>query len=214
MSSDDAILTLLQEVHAENRRLQRAALVLLALLAITLLPGWIFQDPEPNLIPVQQALKTGRLELTNAQGKVVAVLQAVDGKNEVVVACHPNGLKAFEAQSKDGYWHGTYNSWDTSGLKTCQGVYLDGRPHGQWVFYAQKTEGGKSIKAPVPVRRGNYEKGVQVGKWDTWYASGQKESEGSYDDKGNATGDWQYWNKDGAVDPKKTGRYQDGKRVD
>jgi antitoxin component YwqK of YwqJK toxin-antitoxin module len=213
---DPAVLSLLQQLTAENHRMKRTGLAVVALLSIAVLAAWVAQDPQPpqpSLVPVQQALRTGKIELTNLQGKVVAVLQAVERPGEFVVGYHPNGVKSFEAQMKDGNYHGPYCSWWPDGMKSNEGVYLDGRRHGLWASYADRTADSGILKAALVTSRGNYQKGVKTGKWEGWHANGKKRSEGEYDEKGAMAGDWQFWNPDGSVDAQKTGKYENGKRV-
>jgi antitoxin component YwqK of YwqJK toxin-antitoxin module len=57
-----------------------------------------------------------------------------------------------------------------------------------------------------------YVDGVKDGPSVQWYASGQKEWEGRYED-GFRTGEWLFWTESGEVDRERSGRYQAGQRV-
>jgi hypothetical protein len=209
--NDPSIDALVRQVQADNRRIKHAGIGVLVLLGAVFLPAWVAQDPdaEPAVVAVQQVLRTHRLELIDASGKVVAVLQAVDDKrDDVVVGYHPNGVRAFEAHMKDGRYHGPYRQWTQTGIRIVEGVYLDGLSHGLWGYYFD-NQGGPSVR-----RRGNFQKGRKVGRWETWHANGQKASEGEYDENNQQTGEWQVWKEDGTVDEALSGRYVKGNRVE
>lgn len=57
----------------------------------------------------------------------------------------------------------------------------------------------------------NFLKDKMVGASTSWYESGNIEQKGSYDRKGNKTGDWKFWYENGNIDSE--GGYQKDERV-
>ncbi len=45
--------------------------------------------------------------------------------------------------------------------------------------------------------------------WTHWYESGQKQSEGTYENR-KRQGQWTFWNEDGSIDEDRTGVYEEG----
>ena len=157
----------------------------------------------PETVAVQDVVRTQRLEVTNAEGEVVAVLSAVNADPDIVTGYHPNGVKRFQVRVRDNKFEGTYTQWSLWGTKSEEGDYKDGKRHGLWREWR-----GSTVTA-----QGAYADGRPTGIWIRWsYRTGEKVSEGERDD-GESVGNWRFWNNDGSIDQEKTGFYEDGVKI-
>ena len=69
--------------------------------------------------------------------------------------------------------------------------YLDGKDHGEWVFY---------YPAEIIRTRGEFNKGVRVGKWEYFYNNGNPWKIHYYDSIGKRTGKWITYSLDKTID--------------
>ena len=188
MTNDDQVLTLLQRLEAENRRLKRlGAGLLLVLTASVLGAAAHLQDPKKKEADsaLHDVLRTRRLEIANASGKVVAVLQANEVEDEPgwLTDYHDNGRRKWRAEIEDNRYGGKYTSWWPNGLMQEEGTYTKGRRHGLFTFYHDNGQ---------PKERGAFSDGARSGIWTTWHQNGRKQSEGLYEDD-RKIGDWREW---------------------
>jgi antitoxin component YwqK of YwqJK toxin-antitoxin module len=255
MTKDDILLTVLNRLAAENRQWRRVATVALALFAVLTCTAMAMQQQGNAATPaaIQEVLRTRRLELANADGEVVAILQTAATKEEPgwLTEYHKNGRRAWRVQVKNNRYSGKYVAWWPSGIKSKEATYQDGREHGlcttfhsngqpsgsgaydrgkqtgiwiAWHSNGQKIAQGlyergarsgewKEWHAGGEVFRvGKYDHGLKTGTWTEWYSNGQKRREGTYE-ADTMTGEWKYWTANGGVDPKRSGAYQNGRRV-
>lgn len=194
MTRDDAVLLLLRRLEAENRFYKRAlaaglGLALLACLAATIERSTP-QDPKqaaPGAI--QDILRTRRLEIADARGAVVAVLQAAEEKEEPgwLTDFHANGRRKWRAQIANNRYEGQYTAWWPNGLEQEKGTYLKGKKHGLFTTFHQNGQ---------PHENGAYSDGLRTGIWTEWHDNGQKKAEGVYDDD-RKTDTWKAWHQNG-----------------
>lgn len=187
-----------------DRRVTRIGAAVLGLLAVGLFAGMVSQDPET--VAVQNVVRTQRLELTNADGQVVAVLAAAEQTEGVVTAYHDNGLKAWQVRIRDNQYEGRYVGWNQRGIKFEEGDYQNGSQHGLWRFWRAGYD-SSYLRS-----QGAYANGAKTGIWTTWYSADQKESEGEWRNE-FMVGPWTYWNEDGSIDEELTGFYENGVKV-
>jgi antitoxin component YwqK of YwqJK toxin-antitoxin module len=75
-------------------------------------------------------------------------------------------------------------------LKSVQN-YLDGKDHGDWIFY---------FSAEIPRTKGSFNRGIRIGKWEYYYQNGNPWKINYYDSLGNKTGKWITYNIDKSID--------------
>lgn len=109
----------------------------------------------------------------------------------------PNGVafwrsKAIYAQGLmlDGRRHGNWVFWYRDGRKQVQGEYFRDSKTGTWVQWRQ--DGGKATQ-------GNFAEGKMHGKWVDWHVNGTKALE-SHWHMGKRDGKWIYWKPDGSIE--------------
>lgn len=81
-----------------------------------------------------------------------------------------------------------------------EGPYVDGRPHGHWIF---RYDDG------TVMQECDYDKGSANGLWRTYWMNGNRQSEGHYDHN-SKQGLWMRWHQNGL--PKSRGEYQDDRK--
>ena len=69
--------------------------------------------------------------------------------------------------------------------------YLDGKDHGEWIFY---------YPAEIIRTRGVFNKGVRIGKWEYYYSNGNLWKINNYDSLGKKTGKWITYAPDNTID--------------
>jgi antitoxin component YwqK of YwqJK toxin-antitoxin module len=205
MTRDDAVLALLQRLEADNRTMKRiGGAVLAALLLFFCGSATSVQDPADkqgkDKAAIQDVLRTRRLELADARGAVVAVLQAAEEKEEPgwLTDFHDNGRRKWRAQIANNRYEGQYTSWHANGLKAEEGTFVKGRKHGLFTTYHENGQ---------PKAVGAYSDGLMTGIWTFWHDNGQKESEGLYEDD-RKTGPWKRWHKNAKL--LSTASFKDG----
>jgi len=80
-----------------------------------------------------------------------------------------------------------------SGLKKSEGTYLNGKKHGNWIYW-YGVIGPDFIES-----KGHYKFGKRDGLWEYWYPNGKKREVG-YLTNQKRVGKWTYYNKDGSLD--------------
>ena len=80
-----------------------------------------------------------------------------------------------------------------SGLKKSEGTYLNGKKHGNWIYW-YGVIGPDFIES-----KGYYKFGKRDGLWEYWYPNGKKRETG-YLTNQKRVGKWTYYNKDGSLD--------------
>ena len=213
MDQQDAVIA---HLHRLDRRMKRIGATAVGLMALALFTAMAWQQ-DPQTVAVQNVVRAQRLELTNAEGEVVAVLSAVNADPEIVTGYYDHGAKRFQARVRDNNWHGKFTRWDVLGRKMEEGDYRNGLRHGLWVSWDSDEYGGigGQISRSRPAYRrtqGAYADGVRTGIWTEWHSGGEKYSEGEYDDDQMA-GNWRFWNDDGSIDQEQTGFYENGVKI-
>ena len=204
MDQQDAVVAHLNRL---DRRMTRIGGAALGLLAVGLFAAMGFQDPET--VAVQNIVRTQRLELTNAEGKVVAVLTAVAQDPEVLTTYYDNGLRRRRFSVQDNQWDGPYVSWASNGLKIEEGQFKNGKRHGAWKYW--HTGGNSFDHHSVLAREETYlDGGVRDGTWTNWHDNGKLERVAGYD-RGARVGVWTSWHWNGVK--LREGRYDQGKEV-
>ncbi len=105
MLRDDVVLAVLNRLETENRRLKRVLTAVLSLFVVLTCTAMVWQDKNKKKKEpvIQNLLRTRRLELANANGRVVAVLQAVEKEAEPgwLTEYHDNGRRKWRAKIKN-----------------------------------------------------------------------------------------------------------------
>ncbi|WP_017732228.1 toxin-antitoxin system YwqK family antitoxin [Nafulsella turpanensis] len=110
------------------------------------------------------------------------------------------GYGSLKAQAfyEDG--KGTYKEFYPNGELKAEGLYIDGKSEGEWIFYHPNG----AIEA-----KGSYLNGTRQGKWVYFHANGEKAAEGVYTD-GLREGDWRFYHKNGQLSSE--GKMQEGQK--
>ncbi len=80
MNQLDPVIACLNRLEDDNRRMKQIGATALALLALALFAAMVWQQ-DPDTVAVQNVVRNQGLELTSAEGKVVAALRAEGGVN-------------------------------------------------------------------------------------------------------------------------------------
>lgn len=194
MTRDDAVLLLLRRLEAENRFYKRALAAGLGVALLACLAAAVEHSAPQDKKPtppgaIQDILRTRRLEIADARGAVVAVLQAAEEKEEPgwLSDFHDNGRRKWRAQVANNRYEGQFTAWWPNGLEQEKGTYLKGRKHGLFTTYHQNGQ---------PHQIGAYSDGLRTGIWTEWHDNGQKKAEGVYDDD-RKTDTWKTWHANG-----------------
>ena len=133
MSSDDVVVAVLNRLENENRQLKRVLVAVLVGCVVLTCTAMAWQDKNKKEPRIQNVLRTRRLELANANGEIVAVLQAAATEEEPgwLTEYHDNGRPKWRAKIKNNRYGGEYTEWYPNGLKSEEGRYSQGRKHGQ-----------------------------------------------------------------------------------
>ncbi len=123
MTSDDAVLAVLKRLERENRQLKRFLATVFILFIVLVCTGMVWQNKRTPAI--QDLIRTRRLELANAAGEVVAVLQTVSKKEEPgwLTEYYSNGRRKWRAKIEDNRYQGQYTGWWSSGIKSQECTY-------------------------------------------------------------------------------------------
>ena len=130
---------------------------------------------------------------------------------------------------KGGEWvyDGDFTFYDEGGRKIAWGRYADGLEEGPWTkveendffgtgsFRAGRREGRWTYYYPGGVQvnaEGAYVDGHRTGQWLQYYDDGTPAAELMYKD-GEWHGECRFYERDGALDTLRTGRYAMGQRV-
>lgn len=193
MNRDDAVLEVLRRLEADNRMMKRTGAAVLAVLAVAFCGAAVGfqgrrdgQEPAPA---IQDVLRTRRLEIADAAGKVVAVLHAAEPLEEPgwLTDHHDNGRRKWRAQIEHNRYHGAFTAWWPSGIKQEEGTFDKGRRHGLFTTYHENGQ---------PAARGAWDAGRRTGIWTEWHDNGEKQAEGLYEDD-RKTGPWTRWHDNG-----------------
>ena len=206
MDEQDAIVAHLNRL---DRRITRIGGTTLGLLALGLFAAMAFQDPET--VSVQNIVRTQRLELTNANGEVVAILTGAEQEEGVVTAYYDNGVKMWQVPVRNNVYEGKYVRWDQLGIKLEEGEYKEGVRHGLWRFWDSDRVGlfwGYSYLH----MQGAFANSLRTGIWTDWHTADQKESEGEWQND-HMVGPWTFWNEDGSIDEERTGFYENDVKI-
>jgi antitoxin component YwqK of YwqJK toxin-antitoxin module/F0F1-type ATP synthase membrane subunit c/vacuolar-type H+-ATPase subunit K len=195
MTNDDAVLVLLRQLEVDNRVMKRTGGAVLAVALLICCAAAIgMQEPgigQGNAAKsaIQDVLRTRRIELADARGAVVAVLQAAEERDEPgwLTDFHDNGRRKWRAQIANNRYEGQYTAWWPNGLKSEEGTFVKGRKHGLFVTYHENGQ---------PQATGAWSDGLRTGIWSLWHDNGQKQGEGLFEDD-RKTGVWKEWHKNG-----------------
>ena len=81
----------------------------------------------------------------------------------------------------------------TSGLKKSEGTYLNGKKHGNWIYWY-------GVFGPVIIEsKGYYKHGNRDGLWEYWYPNGKEREVGNLNNQ-ERVGKWTYYNDDNSLD--------------
>jgi antitoxin component YwqK of YwqJK toxin-antitoxin module len=83
------------------------------------------------------------------------------------------------------------------------GDFDGGKREGKWIFWY--TDGIRQLDA-------QYSGGKAIGFWTLYFEDGSKCAEGEYVD-GEISGHWTVWDEFGAVNPERTGFYENGQKI-
>ena len=222
MDNQDAVVAHLNRL---DRRITRIGAAVLGLLAVGLFVAMAFQDPET--VAVQDIVRTQRLELSNAEGKTVAVLAATQSDALVVRdeqatdrmpvrTYHNNGRKFSEGTLVNGKLDGRWIMWDQNGSIQQVGEYQEGLRVGMWIHY---FSGFGTL-----YQEGRYAEGLREGLWRKWHLVGDNDewnpsgyfepgplaSSGTFL-KGKRYGIWTVWWSNG--NQRAQGEYNEDRRV-
>jgi antitoxin component YwqK of YwqJK toxin-antitoxin module len=118
-------------------------------------------------------------------------------------AWHENGVMqeqgAYEMHRETGRWQW----WDDNGERIAVGDFDGGKREGKWIFWY--TDGIRQLDA-------QYSGGKAIGFWTLYFEDGSKCAEGEYVD-GEISGHWTVWDEFGAVNPERTGFYENGQKI-
>ena len=84
-------------------------------------------------------------------------------------------------------------NYSVSGLKKSEGTYLNGKKHGNWIYW-HGVFGSDFIES-----KGLYKLGNRDGLWEYWYPNGEKREVGNLTNQ-QRVGKWTYYNEDGSFD--------------
>jgi antitoxin component YwqK of YwqJK toxin-antitoxin module len=123
-------------------------------------------------------------------------------KLEVQVDYHPNGVRKFVGNFKNGVPEGVAREYDTLGHIVNSQLYQDGVLIAQGISDEGGFEQGPwkeyhpngALKA-----EGEYHNGKKVGPWVFYHPNGKLEQKGKYDNKGQPMGDWKWYYEDGKL---------------
>ncbi len=99
---------------------------------------------------------------------------------------HISSQLKYEAEIKNGQYHGQYTSWWYKGKIKAQGNYSKGKKEGHWKFFHQKS--GALYK------EGKYHHDKMEGPWTLYWPSGNKQSQGEYKG-GKKRASWNHWDE-------------------
>ena len=149
-------------------------------------------------------------------------------KHGLFTSYHENGQPKDSGAYSDGIMAGIWTYWHDNGQKQSEGLYDGDRKIDVWKEWHPNGKLATTCPHKNGVRDGHceswhdngqrseeldYRGGVKAGQFRSWYANGEPRAEGSFDAAGRPTGEWKYWLQDGSVDVRKTGTYEQGKRV-
>ena len=84
-------------------------------------------------------------------------------------------------------------NYSVSGLKKSEGTYLNGKKHGNWIYWY-------GVFGPVIIEsKGYYKHGNRDGLWEYWYPNGEKREVGNLTNQ-ERVGNWTYYNEDASLD--------------
>jgi antitoxin component YwqK of YwqJK toxin-antitoxin module len=84
-------------------------------------------------------------------------------------------------------------NYSVSGLKKSEGTYLNGKKHGNWIYWY-------GVFGPVIIEsKGYYKHGNRDGLWEYWYPNGEKREVGNLINQ-ERVGKWTYYNDDNSLD--------------
>jgi antitoxin component YwqK of YwqJK toxin-antitoxin module len=123
-------------------------------------------------------------------------------KLDVQVDYHPNGVRKFVGNFKNGIPEGVSREYDTLGKIINSQIYLDGVLVGEGIYDAGGYEQGPwkefhpngALKA-----EGTYLNGKRIGPWTFYHPNGKVEQKGKYDTKGQPVGEWKWYYEDGKL---------------
>jgi len=143
--------------------------------------------------------------ITRENGKRRSVQNGIQKKY------NKDGKAHSQIEYKDGKKDGTETEWYTSGSKKRENTYKGGYKKGPCAFWYESGNPGNKGEYDT-LRSLNYQKQpvlneVKTGYWETWFASGKKQTEGKFE-KGKQMGRHTEWYENGS---KKTeAEYKDG----
>jgi hypothetical protein len=140
MDQQDAVIAHL------DRRMKQIGATALGMLALGLFAAMVVQDPDT--VPVQNIVRTQRLELVNAAADLP------------VTAYYDNGRKWWKGTLVNGRLEGPWIRWDRSGAVMELGEYRDDVRFGTWRQYLR---GFGTL-----YEEGPYRDGLRKGLWRRW----------------------------------------------
>lgn len=166
----------------------------------------------------------------SAGGSTGAVAQdddrAADGR-ELFVRTYPDGQRRIEGELRDGRREGVWTEWWESGQVQSEGEYVYDDRVGEWTFWHENGERkreGLYVDGQMEglwtewhpsgerQREGRLVRGTREDVWHEWYSNGQIRETGRYD-RGRREGYWKFFDFHGRIDLRRTGFYENGRRV-
>lgn len=91
---------------------------------------------------------------------------------------------------KNSLFTGKCKSFYFSGDLRSNEQYLNGKDHGEWIFY---------FKNGVIQTKGSFDKGKRIGRWEYYYENGKVWKINFFDNFGSKTGKWLEYDKKGEL---------------
>jgi antitoxin component YwqK of YwqJK toxin-antitoxin module len=120
-------------------------------------------------------------------------------KMDVQIDYHPNGVRKFMGNFKNGMPEGVARQYDTTGHIISSQIFQDGILLGEGLVDEAGNEQGhwKEYHFNGALKgEGDYLNGKRIGPWVFFHTNGKLEQKGKYDTKGQAQGEWKWYYED------------------
>ena len=132
-----------------------------------------------NVVQVKTSVNTDLQIFTD----VIATPDSIpNGKYRIVYKTRTLVKGQLKNGEKDGIW----TSYYPNGQKKVQGQYLDGLPHGEWIYWGAAAE---------VLAKFQYNNGIKTGHWQGYYPNTSKAIDIIYNPKGHPVQCIQYYGK-------------------
>lgn len=141
---------------------------------------------------------------------------------------YPDGARKTRGTLVDGRRHGPWTEFHPNGQLLKVGHFEHGQKVGEWRYYHEDGLLGQRIEFVDGLRHGetetwfptgrvksegHYERDEREGRWTLYYPDGGVKERGEYE-RGRREGLWEFYDSEGNLNPRRSGRYENGELVD